>query len=146
MTLQSLLCKYPVRIWLFIIFAAPFLGIWLNAARIRQYDDFGLIFGAPIALSIASLFVTMPWFVLFSFLYRFLCKRRFPVVPSKILLSFFCVGCVYLTFYVIGGEEMLQFSNRDGFLLITAHALLAILGPLIFPFDRNAVTEKDLSF
>lgn len=146
MTIKSLLCKYPLRVWMFIIFAAPFLGIWLNAIRIREFDDIGLLFGLPIALSIAALFVTLPWFILFSFLYRFLCKRRFPVVPSKILLSFFCVGCVYLTFYVIGGEEMLQFSNRDGFLLITAHALLAILGPLVFPFTSKVVTEKDFSF
>jgi hypothetical protein len=144
--IRGLFSKYPLRVWLFIIFAAPFSGIWLNAIRIQQYDNFGSLLGLPLALFLAALFVTMPWFVMFSFLYRFLYRRRFPVVPSKIFLSFFSACCVYLTFYVIGGEEMLRLSNRDGFLLITSYAVFAILGPIIFPYTSKSVTEKYFSF
>lgn len=146
MTIRDLLNKYPLRVWLFIIFIAPFLGIWLNSIRIRQYEDIGLLLGAPLTLFFVALLITMPWFVIFSFFYRFLCKRRFPIVPSKILLSFFSVCCVYSTFYIIGGEEMLRFSNKDGFFLIIAYVLLAILAPLIFPFRIKTMTEKDFSF
>lgn len=146
MTIRSLLFKYTLRVWLFIIFAAPFLGIWLNAIRIRQYDNVGLLLGFPLGLFLAGLFVTFPWLILFSLFYRGLYNKNLPVVFSKALLSIFSVGCVYFTFYIIGGKEMLQFSNKDGFLLISAYALLAILGPLIFPFSIKAVTEKDFSF
>jgi len=146
MAVRDLLNKYPFRVWLFIVFAAPFLGIWLNSIRIRQYENIALLLGVPFALFLSGLFLTIPWLMAFSFLYRFLYRRHIPVVLSKILLSFFNVGCVYLTFYVIGGEEMLRFSNKDGFLLITAYAFLASLGPLIFPFTIKAITEKDFSF
>ena len=105
-----------------------------------------LLLGAPFVLFLAGVFVTIPWFIVFSLLYRILYRRRLPIVLSKVLLSIFNIGCVYLTFYAIGGEEMLRLSNMDGFLLVTAYAFLAVLSPHIFPFGAKAITEEDSSF
>jgi hypothetical protein len=129
--------KYPFKVWLFILCLAPFLGIWLNAIRIRQYEDLDELLGGPFFLFLAGLFVSIPCFAIFFFLYRFLFRRHASPVLSKVLFSIFNVACVYLIFYLIGGEEMLQFGNKDGFLLVSSYAFLAIVGPLIFSFDKK---------
>jgi len=138
--------KYPFKVWLSIICVSPFLGIWLNAIRVRQYDDLNVLLGGPFFLIIAGLFVSSPCFILFSYLYRFLYRRQVSIILSKVLFSIFDLAFVYLIFYLIGGQEMLHFGNRDGFLLISSYAFFALIGPFMFSFDKKPVTEKDLSF
>lgn len=138
--------KYPFKVWLSILCVSPFLGIGLNAIRIRQFEDLSVLLGAPLFLFLGGLFISIPCFIIFFFLYKFLYRKQISVVLSKILFSIFDVACVYLIFYLIGGKEMLQFGNKDGFLLISSYAFLAIIGPLIFVFDKPPVTEKNLTF
>lgn len=145
MNIRDVRYKYPFKVWLFILCVAPFLGLGLNAVRTR-FEGVDELVGAPFFLFLGGLIISIPCFVVFLFLYGFFYRRHVSVVLSKVLFSFFNVTCVYLLFYLIGGEEMLQFGNKDGFLLISSYAFLAIVGTLIFPFDKKTPTEKDFTF
>jgi len=138
--------KYPFKVWLFILCIAPYAGIWLNAIRIRQFYNLNELIVVPFYLIIAGLIISSPLFALIIYLFRYLQRKQVSAAISKIIFSISGVVCVYLIFYLIGGKEMLQYGNKDGFLLISSYAFLAILAPHLFTFDKKSVTDKDLSF
>jgi hypothetical protein len=138
--------KYPFKVWLTILCIAPYVGIWLNAIRIRQFENLNELIFAPFLIIPAGLIISSPFFAVFTYLYKYLQSKQVSAAISKFIFSILGVVCVYLIFYLIGGKEMLQFGNKDGFLFISSYAFWAILAPLLFAFDKKPITDKDLTF
>lgn len=106
MTAKNTNWNYLFKHWIFTLLLGPFISHIIMYIYVLNHGKIvGLLEIYPITL-IFSFAFSIPTYILYSFLYRFLAKRNTKEIYAKIILIAFAVSGIFITTTIIKGSMM----------------------------------------
>ena len=130
--------SYPFKVWICTCICGPFLGIVFNVAYDPDIFETSMIYG-PLLLGIMAMLISLPAFIVYYFLFRFLGLKLKSEFVLKVILSLFNCGAVILIFLISGLKTMMQPSNTDGFLFFQGTIIITLLAGFFFKAYQKQV-------
>jgi len=137
---------YAFKVWAATLICGSFLSIFLNIVREPESFELSYLLAGPPLLALGGAFVSLPAFAIYYCTYRILHKKIHSGIYLKFILCPLSIVGLLTTIYFFVSKDMLQPSNRDGFLFTLSYVFCVVLAGILFKIFKEEKLSAILSF